>query len=175
MNCGHSYSNAWKPKHCQKCSFEIGGSYVLKPKKQKLHVPSEKCVVIVVSEDMKISSVELSYRHNRVFVVQDGANFVCHSEKCKEKRAVHMASEAAFACHHTNLVKSHSHPSSAKNLTERIYSVASAITQHVPCCWKLSTSLKNLDMFKFQHVAKGMQCFMGLLRGHQTPLDIAMS
>ena len=53
-----------------------------------------------------------------VFVIQDGADFVCHSEKCKEKRAVHMASEATFACDHMKLVKSHSYPSSAKNLTE---------------------------------------------------------
>ena len=63
-------------------------------------------------------SVQLSYRHNRVFVVQDGANFVCHYEKCKEKRAVHMASEVTFVCDHAKLVESHSHPSSAKNLTE---------------------------------------------------------
>ena len=56
---------------------------------------------------MKIFSVELSYRHNRVFVVQDGANFVCHSEKCKEKRAVHMASEVSFTCDHTKLVNSY--------------------------------------------------------------------
>ena len=53
-----------------------------------------------------------------MFVIQDGANFVCHSEKCKEKRAVHMSSEATFACDHMKLVKSHSYPSSAKNLTE---------------------------------------------------------
>ena len=110
--------NAWKPKHCQKCSFEIGGSYVPKPKKQKLHVSSDKCVVVVDSADLKIFSVQLSYKHNRVFVVQDGANFVCHYEKCKEKRAVHMASEVTFECDHTKLVESHSYPSSAKNLTE---------------------------------------------------------
>ena len=67
---------------------------------------------------MKIFSVKLSYLHSSVFVVQDGANFVCHSEKCKEKRAVHMASETTFACDHMELVNSYSYPSSAKNLTE---------------------------------------------------------
>ncbi|XP_068736610.1 uncharacterized protein [Montipora capricornis] len=117
-NCGNSYSNAWKPKHCQKCAHEIGGSYVPKPKKQKLHVPSEKCVVVVDSEDLKIFSVELTYRHNSVCVVQAEGNFVCHSDKCKEKRAVHMASDVSFACDHTKLLKSYCHPTSAKNLTE---------------------------------------------------------
>ena len=86
-------------------------------------MPSEKCVPIVDSGDMKIFSVELSYRHNRVFVVQDGVNFVFHSEKCKEKRAVHMASEATFASDHTKLVNSYSYPSSAKNLTEEDISI----------------------------------------------------
>ena len=65
------------------------------------------------SADLKVFSVELSYRHNTVFIVQDGANFVCHSEKCKEKRAVHMASEVAFVCNHTKLVESRAYPSSA--------------------------------------------------------------
>lgn len=99
--------NTWKAMHCQKCSFETGGSHVPKPRKHKFHV----CLVIVDSEDMKIFSDDLSYRHNRVFVAQDGAHFVCHSDKCKEKRTVHMASEATFAWDHTKLIKSHSYPS----------------------------------------------------------------
>ena len=71
------------------------------------------------SEDLKIFSVELTYRHNRVLAVQEGSNFVGHSDRCKEKRAVHIASDVLFACDHTKLVKSFClYPTSAKNLTE---------------------------------------------------------
>ena len=75
-------------------------------------VPSEKCVVccvvvVVYSELLKIFSVELTYRHNSVFVVLAEGNFVCHSDKCREKRAVHMASVVSFACDHTKYWSNH--------------------------------------------------------------------
>ena len=71
------------------------------------------------SEDLKIFSVELAYQHNRVFLVQEGSNFVGHSDKCKEKRAVYIASDVSFVCDHTKLVKSFClYPTSAKNLKE---------------------------------------------------------
>lgn len=72
-----------------------------KPKKQKVQENSTKCVLIVDGDtELKIFSVKLSPRHNHVFVVQTGDSFVCHSEKCKEKRAVHIASTVPFTCDH---------------------------------------------------------------------------
>ena len=65
VNCGQWHSNARKPKHGQKCSFEIGGTYVPKVKRQKLHADSPKCIVIVESSELKIFSVALSTQHNR--------------------------------------------------------------------------------------------------------------
>lgn len=53
-----------------------------------------------------------------MFVVQSNSDFVCHSEKCKEKRAVHVASGIPFSCEHCNLLKSFSSPPLAKNLHE---------------------------------------------------------
>ena len=53
-----------------------------------------------------------------MFVVQSNSDFVGHSEKCKEKRAVHVASSIPFSCEHCNLLKSFSSPTLAKNLTE---------------------------------------------------------
>ena len=109
-------------------------------KKQKLQVPSEKCVVVMDSEDLKIFSVELTYRHNSVFVVQAEGNFVCHSDKCIEKRAVHMASDVSFACDQTKLVKSYCHPTSAKNLTEE-----DIITVEPRLSGLVGTSVKSPD------------------------------
>ena len=53
-----------------------------------------------------------------MFAVQSNSDFVCHSEKCKEKRAVHVASGIPFSCEHCNLLKSFSSPTLAKNLHE---------------------------------------------------------
>lgn len=50
--------------------------------------------------------------------MQSGPTFVCHSEKCKVKRAVHVASDIPFSCDHTNHVQSCSDPNFAKNLKE---------------------------------------------------------
>ena len=90
-----------------------------KPKKQKVQEHSTKCVLIVDGgTEIKIFSVKLSPRHNHVFVVQTGDSFVCHSEKCKEKRAVHIASTVPFTCDHVDVVQSFSYPAFAKNLKE---------------------------------------------------------
>ena len=53
-----------------------------------------------------------------MFAVQSNSDFVCHSEKCKEKRAVNVASGIPFSCEHCNLLKSFSSPTLAKNLHE---------------------------------------------------------
>ena len=53
-----------------------------------------------------------------MFVVQSNSDFVGHSKKCKEKRAVHVASSIPFSCEHCNLLKSFSSPTLAKNLHE---------------------------------------------------------
>ena len=53
-----------------------------------------------------------------MFVVQSNSDFVCHSEKCKEKMAVHVASGIPFSYEHCNLLKSFSPPTLAKNLHE---------------------------------------------------------
>ena len=53
-----------------------------------------------------------------MFVVQSNSVLVCHCEKCKEKRAVHVASGIPFSCEHCNLLKSFSSPTLAKNLHE---------------------------------------------------------
>ena len=68
--------------------------------------------------ELKIFSVKLSPRHNRTFVVQTGDSFVCHSERCKQKWAVHIASTVPFTCDHSDAVQSFSYPSFAKNLKE---------------------------------------------------------
>ena len=57
-------------------------------------------------------------------------------------------------------------PLQPKTSQKRIYLFTSAITQHVPCCWKLSTHLKSFDMlFKFQHIA----VFHGASQGPSNP------
>ena len=53
-----------------------------------------------------------------MFAIQSNSDFVCHSEKCKEKRTVHVASGIPFSCQHCNLLKSFSSPALAKNLHE---------------------------------------------------------
>ena len=53
-----------------------------------------------------------------MFVVKSDSDFVCHSEKCKEKRAVHVASGIPFCCEHCNILKPFSSPTLAKNLHE---------------------------------------------------------
>ena len=89
------YYNAWKPKNCKECGFEIGVSYVPKSKTPRLESP-DGCVRIVESNDIEIFSVKLSYRDNRTIVVKTKTDVVCHHEKRKEKRAVHMARGTSF-------------------------------------------------------------------------------
>jgi len=115
--CHNSYSNAWKPKTCSNCDYEIGGKYVPKTttgrKKRKLEWPES--VLVLDSQLMRIYSVKLDHRSNRVFVVKDNTN-VCHHEKCKESRAVHMASAVPFSCAHIGATENSSKPLSAKIL-----------------------------------------------------------
>ena len=70
--CAESYSNAWKPKNCKNCNFEIGGNYVPKAKKRK--VASPQSVLVVDSSQIKIFSVKLNYRESRTFVVKSSEN-----------------------------------------------------------------------------------------------------
>ena len=105
-------------KKLPKCGFEIGGKHEPKQKKLKSDTDSPSCVLIVESSQLKLYSVQINSKHNRVFVVQWNSDFVCHSEKCKEKRAAHVASEIPFSCEHCNLLKSFSSPTLAKNLHE---------------------------------------------------------
>ena len=72
-----------------------------------------------------------------------------------------MASDVSFACDHTKLVKSYCHPTSAKNLTEEDII-------NYKCDNRTRTMLCRF-------LATAMQCFMGVARGHQTPLDIVIS
>ena len=51
-----------------------------------------------------------------MFVAQSNSDFICHSEKCKEKRAVDVASGIRFCYEHCNLLKAFSSPTLAKNL-----------------------------------------------------------
>ena len=105
-------------KKLPKCGFEIGGKHEPKQKKLKSDTDSPSCVLIVESSQLKLYSVQINSKHNRVFVVQCNSDFVCHSEKCKEKRAVHVASDIPFSCEHCDLLKSFSSPTLAKNLRE---------------------------------------------------------
>lgn len=86
-----SYSNAWKPKNCSKCDFEIGGRHVPKAKRVKSDCPQP--VVIVKSPEMNIYSVKLTPWENRIFVMKSTTgDSVCHHKKCKKNRAVHRIS-----------------------------------------------------------------------------------
>ena len=106
------------PNICPNCGFKIGGKHKPKVKKPKLDTDPPSCVLIVESPQLKLFSVQINSKHNRVFVVQSSSDFVCHSEKCKEKRAVHVASGIPFSCEHCNLLKSFSMPTLAKNIHE---------------------------------------------------------
>ena len=135
-------------------------------KKPKLDTDAPSCVLIVESPQLKLFSVQINSKHNRVFVVQSSSDFVCHSEKCKEKRAVHVASGIPFSCEHCNLLKSFSSPTLAKNIHE-------VITQLKECCWKPLNLLKILGMsLKFLKVV--MPFIMVLPRAHLTPRGIVM-
>lgn len=85
-------------------------------KKPRLDSP-DGCVRIVESHDVDLYSVKLSYRDNRTIVVKTKTDVLCHHKKCKENRAVHMASTTSFSCAHTDALQSFSDPSSAKNMT----------------------------------------------------------
>ena len=89
-----------------------------KSKKPRPESP-DGCVRIVEGDDIEIFSIKLSYRDKRTIVVKTKTGVVCHHEKCKEKRAVHMASNTSFyfSCAHTEATRSFSDPSSAKNMT----------------------------------------------------------
>lgn len=72
---------------------------------------------MVDSQLVRIYSVKLDHRTNRVFVLKDKTNVVFHHENCKESRAVHMASAVPFSCAHIAATDKSSEPLSAKILT----------------------------------------------------------
>ena len=100
-------------KTCPTCGFEIRREHMPKVKKPKLDTDSPKWVPIVESSQLKLFSVQVKSTHNSVFVVQSSSDFVCHSEKCTEKRAVYVATGVPFSIEHCNLVASCSLPASA--------------------------------------------------------------
>ena len=87
-----------------------------KSKKPRLDSP-DGCVRIVEGNEIEIFSIKLSYRDNRMIVAKTKTDVICHHEKCKEKRAVHMSSNTSFSCAHTEATRSFCDPSLAKNLT----------------------------------------------------------
>ena len=79
--------------------FKIGRKHEPKLKKPKLDTAPPSCTVLIVeSPQLKLFSVQINSKHNRVFVVQSSSDFVCHSEKCKEKRAVECGSWHGLPC-----------------------------------------------------------------------------
>ena len=72
---------------------------------------------MVESQMVRIYSVKLDHRSNRVFLLKDNANVVCHHENCKESRAVHMASAVQFSSAHIAATENSSAPLSAKVLS----------------------------------------------------------
>lgn len=122
--------------------------------------------------ELKIFSVKLSPHHNRVFLVQTGDNFVCHSEKCKENWAVHIASNVPFTCDHTDAVQSFSYPTFTKNLKEDILAYN---------CDNATHSILRGDLHlqtDFSHVAcisEGCYAvFSGASKGPSNPIYIAI-
>ena len=65
---GYTYSNVWKPKTCPIWGFAIRREHVRKVNKPKLDTDSPKCVLVVESFQLKLFSVEIKSKHNRVFV-----------------------------------------------------------------------------------------------------------
>lgn len=89
------------------------------PKSKKPRLDStDTCVRIVEGSEIEVFSVKLSYWDNRTVVVKSKNDVACHHQKCKEKRAVHIASNTSFSCAHTESTKSFCDHSSAKNLTD---------------------------------------------------------
>ena len=99
--CGHKYMTARKPKLCEGCHFEIGGSYVPKP---KLNIPD--CVIVYIEGDTSLYSVNSSTRDDRCLVLVQGTNCLCYHETCKQQRAIHLSSssERPFSCKHSEKI-----------------------------------------------------------------------
>ena len=89
-----------------------------KVNKPKLDTDSPKCVLVVESSQLKLFSVEIKSKHNRVFVCSQAQILFVTPKLCNKKRAVHVASCVPFSCEHYNVVESCSLPTSAKNLQE---------------------------------------------------------
>lgn len=53
---------------------------------------------MVDSQLVSIYAIKLDHHINRVFVLKDNSNVVCHHEKCKDSRVVHMTSAVLFSC-----------------------------------------------------------------------------
>ncbi|XP_028418856.1 uncharacterized protein LOC114544404 [Dendronephthya gigantea] len=100
--CGHKYMTARKPKLCEGCHFEIGGSYVPKP---KLNIPD--CVIVYKEGDTSLYSVNSSTRDDRCLVLMQGTNCLCYHETCKQQRAIHLSSSGRpFSCKHSEKIDS---------------------------------------------------------------------
>lgn len=106
INCSNVYRNAWKPKTCSSCGFEIGGSYIPKPKKAKLQNPD--CVSLFEHHDGHVYSAKTSPKGDRCFVSCNKNAFMCHNEKCKQSRAITVSSQDSsvvdFSCPHIKTV-----------------------------------------------------------------------
>jgi len=111
--CNNSYSNAWKLKTCVKCGYEIGSKYVPRTTNKKRELKWPESVLVVDSQLVRIYLVKLDHRSNRVFVLKDNTSVVCHHEKCKGSRAVHMASAVPFSCARIAAIEKSSEPLSA--------------------------------------------------------------
>ena len=138
--CGVSYSTAWKPKTCKNCNYEIGGSYIPKDKKRKTASPDGAIIVASTKDGVNIFSVKANYRENRVLVVADGNTSVCHHEKCKSARSVHMASSepSQFTCQHIKLSQAASNPVYQTKLTNEMI-------QSYPADSTTKTSLQSIQ------------------------------
>lgn len=105
--CGHSYSTARKPKRCANCEFELGGSYVPKPK-----VCMPECVIVYREGNDSLYSIKSSTRDDRCLVLVEGENCLCYQEACKQQRAIYVSSNTKrpFSCKHSEKIDGYCKP-----------------------------------------------------------------
>ena len=87
--CTKEYCNRKKTKFCS-CGNFLGGSFVKRQILPKIIDPA--CVCIYDSENGKLLSVKVNPKGDRQFVHTKDGQTICYSSKCKQLRAVSVAS-----------------------------------------------------------------------------------
>ena len=142
--CSAVYHNRYKPQNCVNCEFHLGGTYVPKGKKAKLHAP--KCVKLFSCGGMTFYSAKTHSKDSRcIFIINevDSAKQCLVSQKCQEIRAafVNSGKVEQFSCVHMAEYKEAVPPMEIFHLTDDVI-------QKYPCSDQMKELLLQLKSSK---------------------------